>query len=97
MSKNEISTESASFWSRNRGWLLSVFIPFFIFFACGAGLGWWLIEKDAGRYLRDHGTPEPDSDFYYAAAITGLAFGVAGGALGISGYGCYRLVRKLAK
>lgn len=60
-------------------------------------MGWWLIDKDAGRYLRDHETPEPATDFYYASIVTGLAFGAAGAVIGITGYGGYRLIRRVTR
>lgn len=80
-----------------RGWLLATLIPFFVFFAAGASLGWWLIEKDAGRYLRDFGKDQPQSDFFYSALVTGALLGTAGAALSLGGYGCYRLIRRTSQ
>jgi hypothetical protein len=77
-----------------RAWLFVALIPFLVFFAAGAVLGWWLIEKDAGRYLRDFGKDQPESDFYYSALVTGALLGTAGAGLGLGGYGCYRLIRR---
>jgi hypothetical protein len=82
---------------RHRALLLCLLVPFVISFAAGAKFGWYLIEKHTGHYLRDTGNEEPASDFYYAASMTGLIFGVAGAVLGLSGYGCYRAVRKVMK
>lgn len=97
MLKSERSTGSTSFWSRNRGWVLCVVIPFVIFFAAGAKIGWWFVEKDAGRWLRDTGQETPDSDFYRAAAVAGGVIGAVGGAVGLGGYGIYRLIRRISK
>lgn len=97
MTQSEQKENTTTWWKRNRAWVLCIAIPFVIFFAAGAKVGWGLIDKDAGRWLRDNGTPEPASDFYYAAGMTGLALGAAGGFIGIGGYGCYKLMRRMTR
>jgi len=53
--------------TRKRLWLLWGLIPFGIFFGIGARFGYWFIEKDAGRWLRDTGKIVGQRDFVEAA------------------------------
>ncbi len=77
-----------------RLWLSSILIPFAAFFAIGARFGWWFIEKDAGRLLRDTGRVVDQHDFLEAAFIYGLLAGTVGALLGICVYGLFVLVKR---
>ena len=74
--------------------MLSIFIPFICLFLVGASFGWWLIDKDSGKYRASFSQEQPLNDYLYPTLMTGLAFGAVGASLGIGSYGCYLFVRK---
>jgi hypothetical protein len=89
-----MKSKEQSFWKRKKGWILSCSISFICFFGIGASLGWWLIDKDAGKYRASFSEEQPLSDYLYPMLITGLAFGMVGASLGLGSYSLYRFVRK---
>lgn len=89
-----MTTNSKSKLFAHRIWLIASLVPFLVFFAVGAAVGWWLIDKDSGKYRASFSQEEPLSDYLYPTLITGLVFGSVGAGLGLAGYGCYRFMRK---
>lgn len=83
-----------SCWIAQKGWILSCSVPFLCFFVVGANLGWWLIDKDAGKYRASFSEEQPLSDYLYPTLMTGLAFGAVGASLGLGSYGFYCFSRK---
>ena len=88
-------SDNRSIWSKYKGWFLSVLISFFLFFAAGAKFGWWIIERDVGRILRDTGRVVPDSDLMMSALIFGTVLGLIGALIGALLYGLARLGLRL--
>lgn len=74
---------------------MSCSISFFCFFAVGAKIGYWLIEKDSGRLLRDTGHVTTSLELFQSAGYVGLLFGVAGLLGGALIYGLYRVAKRL--
>lgn len=87
-------TKISSWLQRYRPWLLAGLVPFLVFFAIGAKVGWWLIDKDAGKYRASFSHEEPLSDYYYPTLMTGLVFGAAGSVFGLCVYGAMRRFKK---
>lgn len=89
-----MESNEQSFWIARKGWILSIAIPFVCLFIVGASCGWWLIDKDSGKYRASFSQEQPLSDYLYPTFMTGFAFGVVGVILGAGSYGFYCLVRK---
>lgn len=89
------TSEKKSIWSKHRGWFLSVLVPFFLFFAAGAKFGWWFIERDVGRILRDTGRVVPDSDLLLSALLFGTILGLVGALIGALLFGLARFSFRL--
>lgn len=75
-------------------WLIFILAPFAAFFAAGARFGWWFIEKDTGRLLRDTGKITEQRELMEAALLYGLIAGLTGAAIGFSIYGLFVLVKR---
>ena len=90
-----MKSKEQSFWERKKGWILSCVIPFFCFFAVGAKIGYWLIEQDSGRLLRDTGHVTTSLELLQSASYVGLLFGAAGLLGGALIYGLYRIAKRL--
>lgn len=75
-------------------WMPFVCVPGGILFAIGAIFGWWFIEHDAGRVLRDTGRAIGQQDLLEAAIIYGLIAGLLGVVLGLVMYGVTVLVKR---
>lgn len=79
---------------RLKAWLFYTLVPFAAFFAAGARFGWWFIEKDAGRLLRDTGRVIEQRELLEAAVLYGLLAGLAGAVTGMCVYGLLALIKR---
>ena len=82
---------------QKQAWLLAVLVPASLLFAIGAKVGWWLIEKDAGRWLRDTGEITPDITYLQSALYVGLLFALAGALLGVAGRTIFLFGKRLLR